>query len=136
MYYKYTQNNSGGSFITNDKVAETVIIEAHSPLEANAIAEEIGIYFDGCATGEDCSCCGDRWYRVEDFYASEKLDVDEWEVKRRKVYLYTDTGKNKIVVTEATMVAIDGKEEPSEPVVEDNPPVETRFRMKLKINGR
>jgi hypothetical protein len=30
--------------------------------DANSIAESIGMYFDGCSDGRDCSCCGDRWY--------------------------------------------------------------------------
>ena len=63
MFYTFNQNNSGGDFIINDNVAEWVIIEADSADDANDRAERIGIYFDGCADGYDCSCCGDRWYR-------------------------------------------------------------------------
>lgn len=68
MFFTYNQNNSGGSF-TYDKVwgiSEYVIIEADSADEANDIAEGIGLYFDGCADGMDCECCGDRWYRAWD----------------------------------------------------------------------
>lgn len=61
MFYTFTQNNSGGSFITDEAIAHYVIIEADSADEANSIAESKGIYFDGCVTGEDCPCCGDRW---------------------------------------------------------------------------
>lgn len=60
-FYTYYQNNSGGGFITNNDVKEYVIIEAHSSEQANDIAENIGIYFDGMLSGEDCSCCGSRW---------------------------------------------------------------------------
>lgn len=60
------QNNSGGYYQINDKVASIVIIEADSALQANEIAESLGIYFDGVSEGIDCPCCGDRWYPVED----------------------------------------------------------------------
>lgn len=62
MFFHYTQNNSGGSFQINDRVAHHVIIEANTESEANTRAEQIGIYFDGVREGEDCGCCGDRWY--------------------------------------------------------------------------
>lgn len=65
-FYLFRQNNSGGSFRTDDKLAINVFIEAHNAEEANLLANDIGIYFDGCDTGNDCSCCGDRWYPVEE----------------------------------------------------------------------
>ena len=43
-----------------------MIIEADSANEANIKAEEIGIYFNGCSIGMDCSCCGDRWCSVDE----------------------------------------------------------------------
>jgi hypothetical protein len=61
MFFTYNQNNSGGSFINNDKVCQYVVIEADDYRFANILAEDIGIYFNGCDTGQDCSCCGDRW---------------------------------------------------------------------------
>jgi hypothetical protein len=61
-FYHYDQNNSGGSFEVNDNVSYNVFIEANSASEADARAEEIGIYFDGCDKDMDCPCCGDRWY--------------------------------------------------------------------------
>jgi len=63
-YYTYVQNNSGGSFVKEPEngIDWYVIIEAINSIQANAIAENIGIYFDGCRDGIDCSCCGDRWY--------------------------------------------------------------------------
>lgn len=60
MYFTYTQNNSGGSFTLP---AKYVIVWAKNADEANDKAEEAGLYFDGCSSGFDCSCCGDRWYR-------------------------------------------------------------------------
>lgn len=60
-WYEFDQNNSGGSFTTNDKLCHRVWIEASTKNEAISKALELGIYFDGCSMGFDCSCCGDRW---------------------------------------------------------------------------
>lgn len=64
MFFKFRQNNSGGSFdVDADRgIAHTVIIEARDHLEANVFAQDVGLYWDGCDSGRDCSCCGDRWY--------------------------------------------------------------------------
>lgn len=64
MFYTFIQNNSGGSFDSNEKrgIAPKVIIEAASQSEAMERAEGIGLYFDGVDAGTDCPCCGDRWY--------------------------------------------------------------------------
>lgn len=61
-FYTFRQNNSGGSFIGT----ECHIIEADNATQANHKAYQYDIYFDGCASGRDCSCCGDRWYEVYD----------------------------------------------------------------------
>ena len=73
-FYEYSQNNSGGSFSNSEKegIAEYVIIEALNAEHANTRAENIGLYFDGCDNGTDCSCCGDRWHRA---YKSDGSDV-------------------------------------------------------------
>lgn len=65
-FYAYNQNNSGGSFDISEKdgICEYVIIEALDAAHSNKRAEEIGLYFNGCDTGRDCSCCGDRWYEA------------------------------------------------------------------------
>lgn len=67
-FYTYSQNNSGGGFDVDEKagICEYVIIEATSPDDADSRAENIGLYFDGCGDGRDCSCCGDRWGRAWD----------------------------------------------------------------------
>ena len=64
-FFTYHQNNSGGSFEIDNHVALFVIIEADTWQEADEIAIEKGLYFDGCQKGVDCSCCGDRWYSAE-----------------------------------------------------------------------
>jgi len=63
-FFHFSQNNSGGFFIENDRVQSHVIVEAANADEANARAKEVGIYFNGCYIAEDCDCCGDRWYSV------------------------------------------------------------------------
>ncbi|WP_145691452.1 DUF7296 family protein [Bacillus licheniformis] len=60
-FYEYTQNNSGGSFLTNDKLCHRIFIEANSYEEADTIAEGLGVYWNGVSEGIDCGCCGDRW---------------------------------------------------------------------------
>ena len=71
MFYHFRQNNSGGSFDIDSKVTVNVIIEAESAAHANELAQVVGIYFDGCYNGTDCTCCGDRWRRVNDSHASD-----------------------------------------------------------------
>lgn len=73
MFYTFNQNNSGGSFDfdKNRGITHYVIIEANDPEHANRRAEDIGIYFDGCESGEDCPCCGDRWYPTSEYYGDE-----------------------------------------------------------------
>jgi hypothetical protein len=61
MFYCFSQNNSGGHF---SGPAQYVLIEATTASDANEMAEEFGLYFDGVAAGRDCECCGSRWYRA------------------------------------------------------------------------
>jgi len=68
-FYCFKQNNSGGSFVVDVEkgINATTIIEANNATEANNIAERHGIYFSGVSAGFDCECCGDRWYRVDEY---------------------------------------------------------------------
>lgn len=63
-FFDFRQNNSGGSFNINDAqgIGVKVWIEAVGADHANSRALNLGLYFDGCAKGMDCPCCGDRWY--------------------------------------------------------------------------
>jgi hypothetical protein len=83
-WYEYTQNNTGGSFVEDDRVGSYVWVEAASADEANSRAEGVGIYFDGCDNGMDCSCCGDRWYPVWKDDGSDKPELYGKRVTRRK----------------------------------------------------
>ena len=69
-WYTFSQNNSGGSFVEDKErgIGGYVIIEAVDAAHANGRAENIGLYFDGCGIGMDCSCCGDRWCEASDPY--------------------------------------------------------------------
>lgn len=75
-FYEFSQTNSGGSFDVDDKLCHRLIIEAESEEKAVAIAEELGCYWDGVNNGNDCPCCGDRWYR----FASE-IDIETYNEK-------------------------------------------------------
>lgn len=80
--YEFSQNNSGGFFEVDDFVCHRVIIEAENAEEANKIALNMGIYFDGCSIGVDCNCCGDRWYPVDNWNEITKpylCDSKEYE---------------------------------------------------------
>lgn len=72
-FYMFPQNNSGGFFDhdPDNGIGYTVWVEAVDASHANARAELIGLYFDGCRSGTDCSCCGDRWHEADDDDASD-----------------------------------------------------------------
>ena len=63
-FHTFHQNNSGGRF---RGPALDVIVEGEDKEDIVERALELGLYFDGCANGTDCSCCGDRWYKPWDF---------------------------------------------------------------------
>lgn len=58
-WFTYNQNNSGGYFIIDESVCETVVIQAISAREANRVAEDL---FAG--RSDFCECCGERWYSL------------------------------------------------------------------------
>ena len=60
MFYTYYQNNSGG-FYDGPKY---VIVEAGSAEQADAVAVDNGVYFDGVRRGRDSDISGDRWLRA------------------------------------------------------------------------
>lgn len=98
-YYLYHQNNTGGSWVIDDEVAEYVIIEAYDEKDANEIAKSKGIYFDGVDKEIDCECCGDRWYYPSVFNtledAKERTENQFSRDKKCRVHL-----KNKMPVYE------------------------------------
>jgi hypothetical protein len=64
-FYEFDQNNSGGSFVVNDKVCRRVIIDK---------AETLGVYFDGWG---DRSCCGNRWHSASDWSLFDQKYVEQ-----------------------------------------------------------
>jgi hypothetical protein len=70
MFYHFSQNNSGGSFHfdENKGITHHVIIEADKASYANADAEDMGMDFSGAF---DCSCCGNRWHKVDECNGEE-----------------------------------------------------------------
>jgi hypothetical protein len=59
LFFRYHQNNTGGYYnCSYPSVARVVIVEAKNSEEADRIAEDSGLYFDGSG---DCRCCGKRW---------------------------------------------------------------------------
>ena len=88
--YVYWQNNSGGYFKEIRKTYKDNMlilpVRRNSPVyndysnlavaDKEVIPKEV--YFDGVEKGYDCSCCGDRWSRL-----------DEWDEKE-KIYIYED----------------------------------------------
>ena len=107
-WYTYSQNNSGGSFVLNESVGHYVFVEAPTAEEANRIAEDNGLYFDGCRDGRDCSCCGDRWYPqwredsgydYPDLYGEDIRDLyDFYDVLTMAADKVTDEYRGYVVV--------------------------------------
>ena len=87
MFYEFRQNNSGGSFVHDPDagISKHVIVEAPSLKRATAIAQSIGLYFNGVDDGYDCECCGDRWYEpwndegTEEPSIYDKVVTEEYE---------------------------------------------------------
>ena len=61
--YKFIQQFSHGYL---KDMPREIIVNAENAEEANKLAEEQGVYFDGVIEGSDCPCCGDRWWRAFD----------------------------------------------------------------------
>lgn len=117
-FFTFRQNNSHGIF----KGPRYVIVEAKDADTANFLAEgqsSIPVYFDGCASGIDCSCCGDRWDKVRKDDATETIkiyareinffDVDELIKKDPKLVLDLfsfEKGEIQIFFTSAPSISL------------------------------
>lgn len=93
-FFLYAQNNSGGKMIIDDEagIGPNVWIEAKNSSHANVMADIIGIYFNGCNSGIDCSCCGDRWapaYEAHNEYHIDPYYDFSWH---DTVYVHKATG--------------------------------------------
>ena len=83
-WFMFDQNNSGGSFDVDDKVCHRLFIEAESFSDAVEKAEELGCYWDGVDKGIDCSCCGDRWSKLND----SPIDIEKYKTEGYKAVVY------------------------------------------------
>ena len=106
-WYEYDQNNSGGRFESDDKICHRVYIQAKSDFDSLVIAEDLGIYLDGCSDGLDCPCCGDRWGEADKLTFPKKFNgsttfksVEEYATFLAKKY-------TAIVIKNAMLVKID-----------------------------
>jgi hypothetical protein len=104
MFYTFNQNNSGGSFVFDEDrgLSTHVIVEADSADAANDIAESIGIYFNGCDLGIDCTCCGNRWGAVYETQGESEpsiyaLTIREW-MSAQPSFKWQGEGKPEIYV--------------------------------------
>lgn len=60
-WYMFDQNNSGGYYIEDDRVASIVFVQAMNAREANDIFSELAE-----DAQEYCDCCGERWSHVDE----------------------------------------------------------------------
>lgn len=90
-FYDYQQNNPNGEFIHDDDlsgVCALMIIEADSDNDADQIAQEHGVYFNGVKSGQDCQCCGDRWQSACWYGPIEFLDCPgDTQLEKIKSYV-------------------------------------------------
>ncbi|HEM3569543.1 TPA: hypothetical protein U1317_001199 [Streptococcus suis] len=59
-FYVFDQNNSGGYFVIDENVSDTLVIEAHS--EKEAADRLLKIINQKPEYTAFCPCCGSRWY--------------------------------------------------------------------------
>lgn len=72
-FFTFDQNNTGGRFL--DNMPLFLIVEAIDSFQADDIAINNGVYFNGCEIGLDCECCGDRWTESSNNDSSETPNI-------------------------------------------------------------
>jgi hypothetical protein len=79
-WYRFRQNNSGGRWSVDERVAETVFVQEYTAERANEKAQSVGLYFNGVADGYDCPCCGDRWHpqhsETDECYVTPEIPLE------------------------------------------------------------
>lgn len=94
--YHFRQNNSGGHFVSTPDLDVNVFVEAHTYREANDLAEAVGVYFNGCSSGRDCSCCGDRWSpQWDESDAVTEAEMATYDDANKRVHRYADLMKRR-----------------------------------------
>jgi len=84
-FYEFEQNNSGGSFVVNERICHRIIIEAETEQQAIQKAEQLGCYWNGVEEGLDCPCCGDRWYS-----SPSEININQFKKEGYPVDVYSD----------------------------------------------
>ena len=82
-WFEFNQNNSGGWFVVDKNLCERLYIQAESQAESIAIAETLGVYFNGVENEIDCGCCGDRWYTPIENKEQERIEeiAQDWAIR-------------------------------------------------------
>ncbi len=77
-FYVFSQNNSGGYFVTDENVASEIIIEATEEVLAMARLDEI--LSQKPEYTNFCPCCGMRWYpEYSDVYLRYWVSDEQYE---------------------------------------------------------
>lgn len=90
-YYMWRQNNTGGSFVTDDNVSRYVVIQAESYEEAEQKAFAFGVYYNGVDDDRDCACCGDRWYEGDLVEVDDGESIEDYLQREEDEYPCRDT---------------------------------------------
>ena len=94
--YEFRQNNSGGVLDVDENVCKWMFIEAENSEQANKIAQDLGVYFDGCENGQDCDCCGDRWSEADQYDITNLKEIsDSYKEKFATITDYAQMLVNK-----------------------------------------
>lgn len=74
MFFRYSQNNSGGYYIAEDSVAgvgRVIVVEAENAAQSNERFESIRQAYGEDSFDAYCECCGYRWYNQYDGNGTE-----------------------------------------------------------------
>jgi len=98
-WYTFRQNNSGGRFDGPLYLS----VEAGSAADAETLATEHGVYFDGVEAGVDCGCCGDRWSRRPEFGESEPMYYESPVRGQKSFFCYDASPTLRMVAADGTV---------------------------------
>ena len=84
-FYEFRQNNSGGYFVKNDDVRESIVIEENNKQFAIAKMQTITE-----AYSEHCECCGQRWetWGIGEYDSLEQVKQQEITAYRKGAIIY------------------------------------------------
>lgn len=98
MFYCYRQNKTNNTYVVNDNVTLTVLIEADSDQEADSYAEKLGMSFDSFEDDSDTS----RWDSAKGYISvpnpntfirgSQHYDLNQVNVGEAYCHLYQSNG--------------------------------------------